>query len=245
MRAAVGRGILMMLTAMLVACSPRVDTPQLGTYRATLQLPGGEAPFGLDVAREQDRYVLYLANGSERTRVSDVKVTDGELLAVFPGNESSLRAGMYRKSLDGTVTLKAGSEEQVIPFKATLGATYRFYEQPLTDNADVSGRWEMTFTNEAGKPSKAVAEFEQQHDRVTGTVMTPTGDHRFLQGQVHGEEVQLSTFAGDLAYLYKLRVSKSGDLEGDYWQGLASHEKVAATRNDEAALSGSRSTHTK
>lgn len=228
-----------MLFALLGACSSRVDAPQVGIYRATLQLPGGEAPFGLEVARDQQRYVLYLSNGSERTQVSNVEIGNGELHAVFPGYENSLRAVIHRKSLDGAVTLiKAGGKEQVIPFKATLGDTYRFYKEPLTDNADVSGQWEMTFTGEEGKPSKAVAVFEQQHDRVTGTVLTPTGDHRFLEGQVRGEEVQLSTFAGGLAYLYKLRVGKAGGLEGDYWQGLAAHEKIAATRNDQATLDG-------
>ena len=68
--------------------------------------------------------------------------------------------------------------------------------------------------------------------------MTPTGDHRFLEGQVRGDELQLSTFAGGLAYLYKLRVTPAGDLEGEYWQGLASHEKVSAKRNESATLDG-------
>ena len=61
---------------------------------------------------------------------------------------------------------------------------------PVTDNADIAGRWDVTLTDGDGKSSRAVAVFNQRHDRVTGTVMTPTGDHRFLDGQVHGEEVQ-------------------------------------------------------
>ncbi len=48
-------------------------------YRAVLRLPGGDTPFGLEVAQEQQQYVLYLINGAERTRVSNVKVADGEL----------------------------------------------------------------------------------------------------------------------------------------------------------------------
>jgi thiol-disulfide isomerase/thioredoxin len=70
-------------------------------------------------------------------------------------------------------------------------------------------------------------------------VLTPTGDHRFLEGQVHGEEAQLSTFAGGLAYLYKVKVNRHGELEGDVWQGLASHSTVKAQRNENATLEGS------
>src|SRR4029453_13136091 len=104
-----------------------VAAPQLGLYRAVLRLPGGDAPFGLEVAKEQQQYVLYLINGAERTRVSDVKGTDGELTATFPGSENSLRAQAKSDSLEGSVTLiKAGGKEQVIPFVAKLGETYRF-----------------------------------------------------------------------------------------------------------------------
>ena len=233
------RAALLFVVIGIAACNPRSDAPQVGLYRAVLRLPGGDAPFGLEVAKEQQQYVLYLINGAERTRVNKVKVLDGELSASFAGYENSLRAEVHRNALQGSVTLiKAGGKEQIIPFEAKLGDTYRFYPEPSTDNADVDGTWEATFTNEKGETSKAVLLLEQRHDRVTGTAMTPTGDHRFLEGQVRGDELQLSTFAGGLAYLYKLKVGANGALAGDYWQGLASHEKVEARRNAAATLDG-------
>ena len=193
--------VALLLTALaFTGCSSRVETPQLGVYRAVLRLPGGDTPFGFEVAQEQQQYVLYLMNDTERTRVSNVKIADGELIAVFPGYENSLRAALHRDRIEGSVTLiKAGGKEQVIPFTAKLGETYRFYRDAATDNADVDGTWEATFTDDEGKTSQAVLLLKQRHDRVTGTVMTPTGDHRFLEGQVHGDELQLSTFAGGLA----------------------------------------------
>ncbi|HEY5806759.1 MAG TPA: TlpA disulfide reductase family protein [Povalibacter sp.] len=225
------------LCALATGCSSRVSEPVVGTYRAALQLPGGEAPFGMEVTKENGSVVLYLMNGTERTRIPNVAVADGELRAAFPGYENSLRATLQRKGMEGTVTLiKAGGVEQIIPFKATLNETYRFYADAITDNADVAGRWDVTFTSNDGEASKGVALLEQKHDHVTGTVMTPTGDHRFLEGQVRGNEVQLSTFAGGLAYLYKLKVGKDGALSGEYWQGLKGHEKVAAQRNDNAEI---------
>lgn len=222
----------------LAGCGRPVDAPQTGAYRATLKLPGGEAPFGLEIAEENNRYVLYLVNAAERTRVDNVTLANDELTAVFPGYENTLRTKMYADRLEGNITLiKDQGKEQVIPFEARRDAAYRFYKDSLTDNADLSGRWEMTLTSD-GETTAAVAIFEQRHDRVTGTVLTPTGDHRFLEGQVHGEEAQLSTFAGGLAYLYKLKVNQQGELEGDMWQGLASHSTVKAQRNENATLEG-------
>ena len=196
MRRTLLRAALVAISIGVVACNSRVETPQLGVYRSVLSLPGGDTPFGLEVAQEQQQYVLYLINGAERTRVSDVKVTDGELTATFPGYENTLRAKINRDSLEGSVTLiKAGGKEQVIPFVAKRGEAYRFHAKSSTDNADVDGTWDTTFTNEKGETTKAILLLEQSHDRVTGSAMTPTGDHRFLEGQMHGDELQLSTFA--------------------------------------------------
>ena len=147
---------------------------------------------------------------------------------------------MHRDTLEGAVTLiKAGGKEQVIPFQAKLGEhvpLLRRSPRPTTPMSTAPGK--RRSPNDEGETSQAILLLEQSHDRVTGSVMTPTGDHRFLEGQVRGDELQLSTFAGGLAYLYKLKVGANGELDGDYWQGLASHEKVAARRNDAATLEG-------
>jgi hypothetical protein len=218
------------------ACGGPIDEPAAGAYRAILQLPGGEAPFGLDVAVEQGRYILYLSNGNERTRVSDVRLENQELHAVFPGQRSSLRAQMHRRTLVGTVTLSTGAGQESIPFSATLGDTYRFYEKPLTDNADVSGHWELMLTDAAGRTSRTLAVLEQQHDRVSGTLQTAGGEQG-IEGQVHGDELQLSAFAGQLPVLYKLQVNAAGDLEGNCWQGVSAPCKIAATRTEADASS--------
>lgn len=226
--------------AALYGCSRTLDEPVSGQYRATLTLPGGEAPFGLEVAKENGQLVLILANGAERTRVTEIRMEEGTLIARFPGYENSLRAKVTKDRLEGAVTLiKAGGKEQVIPFEAHRGQTHRFFAEAASDNADVQGRWSMTLTSDRGDITPAVAIFEQEHDRVVGTVMTPTGDHRYLEGQVRGNDVFLSTFSGGLAYLYRLQVTASGDLVGDYWQGLAWHETVEAKPNSEATLDGS------
>lgn len=228
---------LIAVLIMLGACNRKLDTPTVGIYRAAIDLPGGQAPVGLEITSEAGRFVLYLTNGSERTRVPDVQIKNGKLHATFPGYENSLQATIRQDALEGSITLiKAGGVEQVIPFQARLGESYRFFKETTSDNADVSGRWEVTFTTDDGKTSRGIALIEQQHDRVTGTVLTPTGDHRFLEGQVRGEEFALSTFAGGLVYLYKARVNAKGELEGEYWQGLKSHEKLLAKRNDDAEL---------
>ena len=57
-----------------------------------------------------------------------------------------------------------------------------------------------------------MAEFVQTFERVTGTLLTPTGDHRFLAGEAHGDELFLSRFDGASAYLYRARLDENGGL---------------------------------
>ena len=210
---------------------------QPGNYRAVLELPGGELPFGLDIAREEDGFVLYLLNGEERVRVDEVTAAEGRLTATMPGYENTLTAEIRGRKLRGEVSLlRAGGERQVLPFRAEAGQTWRFFEEPSTDNADVGGRWSVTFTSDEGKQSPGVAEFTQSFERVTGTILTPTGDHRFLAGEVRGDELYLSRFDGASAYLYRAKVDASGELEGEYWSGKTGHQRFHAERNPDAVL---------
>jgi hypothetical protein len=224
------------LVAVAAGCRPRSHDLQPGSYRAVIDVPGGELPFGLDVAREESGFVLYLVNGKERVRVPHVIADAGQLTAHMPDSENSLTAKISGDELEGQVTLRAGGQGQVLPFKAVLGRTWRFNETPLTDNADFAGRWSMTITDDKGKASPGVAEFTQKFEAVTGTILTPSGEQRFLTGEAHGDELLLSRFDGAHAHLYRGKLNERGELAGEHWSGKLVHERFVAVRNPDARL---------
>src|SRR5579863_458056 len=222
--------------AAAVAGTGAADVP-MGLYRAVLTLPGGELPVGLDLEREGTATVGYLQNGPERLKLDEVTVAGSHLDIRMPGYENRLIADAKGDALEGEVILvKLGGKEQHIPLHARRGATYRFFPSAATDNADVSGRWAVTFTDESGKPEAAVGEFSQSHDTVTGTFLTDTGDHRYLAGQVKADELYLSTFDGAHAFLYKAKITPEGLLAGDFWSGSTYHERWTGKRDANAAL---------
>jgi peroxiredoxin len=224
-----------LLLALPTGCGQQQVEP--GTYRAVLTLPGGELPFGLELTREADLPVAYLINGPERVRVTEVRLKGSRIEMTMPGFGNRLEARRGLKGLKGEVVLvKRGGKEQRIPFSAEPGATYRFFEEPSTDNADVSGRWAVMFTDQDGKRIPAVAEFEQSHHEVTGTFLVNTGDHRYLAGEMRDDELYLSTFDGAHAYLYRAKVTASGELAGKFWSGLAWQEEWTARRDHQAVL---------
>jgi peroxiredoxin len=210
---------------------------KLGSYRAVLQTPGGELPFGLDLVQQDSQVVGFLVNGQERLLLSEVKIAGSHLEIRMPGYENVLTADAVGGRLQGEIFLvKLGGKNQHVPLHAALGENYRFFERPATDNADLSGRWAVNFIDDSGAVEAAVGEFSQAHDAVSGTFLTATGDHRFLAGQAKGDEVYLSTFDGAHVFLYKARLMPDGSLAGDFWSGLAYHEKWTAKRDSAARL---------
>ncbi len=213
-----------------------------GTYRAVLQTPGGELPFGLALAQENGRWVAHLINGPEHLSVQEVTVAGTHLEILMPGYENRLIADAAGDTLKGEIVLsKADAKQQHVPLQAQLGQSYRFYAPAAAAPGapaptDVSGHWAATFIDDDGSSEADVGEFSQQGDIVTGTILTPTGDHRYLEGQVHGDELDLSTFDGAHVFLYKAKINADGTLSGDFWSGLASHEKWNAKRDPNAKL---------
>ena len=223
----------------LSACSkPASRELQAGSYRATLELPGSKTvPFGLDVAQEETGKVLYVTNGDERIRLDEVEVTPGQLQARFPGYETTLSATVKGGELTGDVTLvHAGGKVLKLPFTAQLGATWRFYPDALPDNADFAGRWDVAFTDGAGRRTSGVALFDQSFEDVTGTVLMPTGDQRFLAGEAHDEELRLSRFDGGAVVLYEAKLDASGKLVGETWSDRGGSQRFVATRNPDATI---------
>ena len=235
-------GSILSCAIALAACgdsgSAARDTVKAGTYRVVLQLPGGELPFGLDLEREGSGWVGYLINGPERAKLSEVTVAGSNLEIKMPGYENRLTAVAKGGELEGEVVLnKLGGKDQHLALRGQFAQTYRFFPRPSTTRATVSGRWSVTFTGADGKEETAVGEFSQAQDVVTGTFLTNGGDHRYLAGQVHGDELYLSTFDGAHPFLYKAKITgPDGELVGDFWYGTSLHERWTARRDAQAAL---------
>ncbi len=233
------------LGALGLLCAWRREPPsgdiapavKMGSYRAVLTLPGGDLPFGLELASADAKILGYLVNGKERVRVDEVTVTGAHLEIRMPGYQNRLIAEAAGDELQGEVVLvKSGGKQQHIALHAQRGQDYRFFAQAAAGSIDVSGRWAVRFLDDDGKPEIGVGEFTQSRDVVGGTFLTETGDHRFLAGQVRGDELYLSTFDGAHVFLYKATVAADGTLAGDFWVGTAHHERWTAKRDANAVL---------
>lgn len=229
----------------LVACSnqSKPATVEAGQYRAVLQTPGGPLPFGLDIqpiANEPGMYTVFALNGSERLPLDSAKVT-GDTLRISAGLfESELVAKVDGKTLRGQWRRHRTPQEVVtLPFEATAGYDYRFAKDAGTASANLSGTWAVNFNDTTGRVDtvNAVGIFKQTGNQITGTFLTPTGDYRYLAGNVVGDSLLLSCFDGSHVFLFKARHNaKTNMLTGGFWAGASYYEPWAARLAPNAKL---------
>lgn len=238
--------VFLALAAGLVAasCASRPESPTLepGPWRGVLSSPGGELPFLMEIAPGEGNpgeFALIVANGEERIplagRLEGRKVSipfphyDAEITATLD-EDARILSGLWSKAL------RTGGRS-TLPFEAEHGPARRF--EPRSDASEggaeaFAGRWRVLF-EDADTP--AVGVFEAREDgRVGGTILTATGDYRFLEGRADGRELRLSTFDGAHAFLFSARLMDDGSLAGDFWSRDVYHVSWTALRDDEASL---------
>jgi peroxiredoxin len=207
-------------------------------WRVEIQLPDIALPVGLHIS--SDGSEAWFSNGAEQVVVGEVSIHDDQYLLHFPVFNNSFELQRDGDRLSGTLTLVKRGYQQHLKVEARPDPGYRFSPDPQPE-IDVTGRWEVIFTDADGGQLPAVGEFDQQGNALTGTFLTPTGDYRYLAGEVDGLTLKLSTFDGAHAFVFTATMNEFGSLKGDFWSGdfwsgTHWHEDWTARRNFDAKL---------
>lgn len=230
-------GALLLLS--LAACKPETEKAnplKTGIWRAVIDIQQQELPFSLEVTRDQQGgYNVSILNGEERLLLDEVTVSDDSVDIALYIFDANIRARIAGDSLQG-VFVKNFAKDYELPFRAAYGQEHRFEKTATNNNtADFSGKYDVTFFS--GKDSKkAIAIFSQSGDRVTGTVLTKTGDYRYLDGIADGDSLKLSTFNGSDAYIFHAARDAAGKLTGEFFSGKSRRETWVAEKNENAAF---------
>ncbi|MEJ2534695.1 MAG: TlpA disulfide reductase family protein [Gammaproteobacteria bacterium] len=224
--------VILSLTALAVLGACAREEP-VTDWRVLIQLPDAELPVRMHL--DPDGGEAWFENGLERVAVPELSRDGDRWRLRFPAFNSTLELVRTGDRLEGTLTLVKRGYEQVMPVRAAPDPGHRFVADPRPQ-VDVTGRWAVTFTDDEGKVTPAVGEFDQQGGTLTGTFLTATGDYRFLAGEVDGNRLHLSTFDGAHAFVFTATVGAEGQLTGDFWSGTQWHEDWVAERNFDARL---------
>ena len=223
----------------LLGLSSLAFTQDSTPYRvAMLREDGNEIVFTMTATMENGRHKWIIRNAGERISVDSIIQLGDSIYAEMPLFDSRMRLHVSSdKSMKGTWTRAISVGNAVMPVTATPGITYRF--PPLKGKAskNISGRYAVEFTRQGVGKRKAVAEFRQKDNIVTGTFLNPSGDYRYLEGIVTGDSLMLSCFDGAHAYYFGATINNDGSLrQGVFYSLVKSTEEWTAHKDPSAKI---------
>jgi thiol-disulfide isomerase/thioredoxin len=218
------------------ACAPsdKAIFEPSGAYRATLLVQGETLGFNFELSHQNGKWAMVLINGEERIEIPQVSIVGDSLRADMHIFDCVIKAVWKDGRWDG-IWKKNYLDDYEVVFNAIQGDENRFAPAVLPPSIDMNGKWSVTFF-EPDDTIVSVGIFEQTGALLTGTFLTPLGDYRYLQGQVNGQELVLSAFDGEHAFLFKGEVDEAGHIQGDFWSGKHFYASWIAHPDEEASL---------
>lgn len=186
----------------------------LGPWRGVFELnPTVEVPFNFEIRTTGGQPKAFFRNGEESFEGGKVTQTvdsffialdqwDNEL--AFPIGQGALTGSLRHQDLKGNP----------LTVRIEPGRTERFPDNGIKPAGNITGTYDVTFTTQNGKEEKVVGLFKQEGNKLTGTFLRITGDSRYLEGIVRGNEFYLSSFFGSGPAYYKGTFTADGHLTG-------------------------------
>ncbi len=230
--------ILSMFTiaSSLLSCNS-ADIPS-GIWRATVKNETDvEIPFNFMFSDSSGVKQIYLINGDEKLKIDSIDTFDDSIHFFIPLFDCEIRARIKNNKLTGKSIKHLADHDVVMAFNAEYNIPWRFIENPKKPAANISGKWTSAFIGTDGISSTLVAEFLQDGNKATGTFLSSTGDYRFLEGVVTGNNLFLSGFTGSDAYLFTATLKSDSVLtDGKFYSGYNTFKTWSAKKDKFAML---------
>lgn len=222
------KNILFILIIILFSCEnkPAQEFLSFGNYRAELKISDSETlPFTFKV---KDANTLTVFNAEEKILVDEITYKNDSIFIKMPVFEGVLAAKIKDGKLNGNFIVEG--KGRTVPFTAEKKETR--FDVSAKAEANITGNWETVFSPESKDDAyNAKGIFKQKGNLVTGTFRTKTGDYRFLEGVVNGNQLKLSAFDGAHAFLFTGTITDTV-IKGDFYSGNHWKEPFVAKRNN-------------
>ncbi|MDR0545991.1 MAG: TlpA family protein disulfide reductase [Dysgonamonadaceae bacterium] len=207
-----------------------------GVWRGELAVADNkQAPFMFEVKNANtDSATITLINGEERVLLSGIVYSSDSVTIPIESFDAVIKAKISANSMTGSFLKNYIENDEGISFKAEKGKISRFEPVANPTSISINGKWDIFFIGESGA-NHNVGIFSAENQIVTGSVLTNSGDLRFLEGIVTDNGVKLSSFGGLSPYLIEIRFLDKDTFEGEFFTAKGK-TKLKGVRNDKAAL---------
>ncbi len=201
----------------VVTAQSAMSSLRVGNWIGVIQLDdvghNADMPFNFKhIIGNNGKSTIEIINAGEKINVTELRVKNDTLRMKLPVFQSEFIAAIKGNQLVGTYYPKGKSEGNGYNFTATYGVTDRFDQFKEKAAVNVTGRYEITENQGTPDESKLLGEFTQIGNRVTGSILTTSGDYRYLDGKVAGRKFMVSAIDGAHTLLITAEVGAGGVL---------------------------------
>lgn len=199
-----------------MACKqPQKISDLRGDFALLFKAGSHEIPARLRIDND-GRWIIH--NGSENIMIESLVLLEDSFYLQLPLFDTHMSGRLVNGVLVGSWTDRSRENYQ-ISFTGKPAATIAI---PPANSPEL--RYHIVFSpNDSSSASAGIALLQRHGDIVTGTVLTETGDYRFLEGRANDDSLWLSAFDG--THLFYLKSTIKGDslvdgifLSGSHWQ---------------------------
>lgn len=206
-----------------------------GSWKFILRTTHAEIPFIIDFKYNQQKKLTgKLHNGQETINLSGITQKDKDISIPIAAYELTLELTLQESdTLTGSLVRHNKNPVVKQPVVAMYGVSERFKYKKEKPFIDLTGKWTLVMEDGDGKMSPGIGNFKQNGNLLSGSILTPTGDYRYLDGFVNDDSFQAASFDGVYNYLFTGKV-KDGKMQGAILSN--SKTKITGQKDANAAL---------
>lgn len=230
---------LILLIPFFVACDSGQDSiiesevlvEDNKVWRALIELNDStDLPFNFQWSKDS---ILTIFNAEERIVSNSKVVQEDSILIGFPIFANYFIFKLDSNSLNGFFIDpdRKNGRLKLVGFKDQKS---RFIGEEEAC-CDINKKWAVRFSPNSPDEYPAIAYFVQDGNMLSGTFLTETGDYRYLQGNIFGNTLKMSTFDGAHLFLFTGELVDQ-EIRGQFYSGKHWNEPWIAQRNDDFQL---------
>jgi len=193
----------------LVNLNAQANDNLVGKWKFILKMTHTQVPFIIEFTKNKNIVHATIVNGKERILIDEVTIKDNSVYIPLPNYEVALDLTMQGESaITGDYLRLNKSPVLKTPLYGVKNQP-RFEKRSSAAGISLNGRWGIELVDQEGKKTDGVANFTQEGNRFHGSILTPTGDYRYLEGIVWGNNFEGASFDGMYNYTFRGTIEKN------------------------------------
>ncbi len=213
----------------LLSCSKTTELN--GSWKVELKLQDQILPVLVQLTDKEGKLSGKLLNSDELIPITGIRNK----------NQFELEIGTSYAVLKGEVAdhnltgewVRTNRDDYRIPFtgnKTTKEHLYKEYENETT-LLSMQGKWKIKLDDD----KFGLGLFTQNGRRVQGSILTETGDYRYLDGYLEGDKLKLYGFDGTFSFVINGLV-KNDTMHAHIFAGKSYNKEIIGTKDNEFSL---------